>query len=330
MDMFIYKYCFYPSPKLIGLKIKDLRKKRMYTAEKLAEKLNYETKTINKWEQGRGLPSLDQIIPLCKLLQTSIDELVFPQAKCIVDKDYSLPKYTIGYIDPEIYLYDFIENSDEFIDEELLNCNYDLPYLKLDYLLQKYIISWLSYSEKKEFNMFMDRVISYSSYLKTQSSKLNMNPSQYIAKYFDDKFGIGYRTNQSTDINELLYELNKFIVKKQFVSDYSSVIESFPIDFLLHKNDERYQKKLFYMIKYLNAVEKDIIYTSIKRTNNIELMGLADLLLNNGAMYLSFADDLDIEHNDNIHITTVNYIKKVNKLMISLSFSEYKEKRWCM
>ena len=42
----------------------------------LAEKLQYSNKNISKWENGRGMPDLSLMKPLCKELGITINELI--------------------------------------------------------------------------------------------------------------------------------------------------------------------------------------------------------------------------------------------------------------
>lgn len=59
----------------IGMKIKELRKKKDMTQEKLAEYLNVSFQAVSKWETGAASPDLSMIIPLARLLEVSTDEL---------------------------------------------------------------------------------------------------------------------------------------------------------------------------------------------------------------------------------------------------------------
>ncbi|MBQ7293590.1 MAG: helix-turn-helix transcriptional regulator [Clostridia bacterium] len=61
--------------KHIGLKIKELRKKKDMTQEKLAEYLNVSFQAVSKWETGIASPDLSMIVPLSRLFDVSTDEL---------------------------------------------------------------------------------------------------------------------------------------------------------------------------------------------------------------------------------------------------------------
>ncbi len=60
----------------IGKFIANLRKEKNMTQIQLANKLGVTDRAISKWENGRGMPDLSLIIPLCDILDISINELL--------------------------------------------------------------------------------------------------------------------------------------------------------------------------------------------------------------------------------------------------------------
>ncbi len=60
----------------IGKFIAELRKKKKMTQNDLAIKLGVTDRAISKWENGRGLPDISLIKPLCEELGISINELL--------------------------------------------------------------------------------------------------------------------------------------------------------------------------------------------------------------------------------------------------------------
>lgn len=60
----------------IGNFIKALRKEKSLTQRELAEMLNISEKTVSKWETGSGLPEVSLMLPLCELLEISVNELL--------------------------------------------------------------------------------------------------------------------------------------------------------------------------------------------------------------------------------------------------------------
>jgi len=70
----------------IGKFIAELRKEKKLTQESLANKLCITDRAISKWENGRGLPDLSLMMPLCEILEISINELL--SGEKIKNEDY--------------------------------------------------------------------------------------------------------------------------------------------------------------------------------------------------------------------------------------------------
>ena len=60
----------------IGNFIAQLRKEKKLTQIDLASKLGITDRAISKWENGRGMPDLSLLMPLCEILDVSINELL--------------------------------------------------------------------------------------------------------------------------------------------------------------------------------------------------------------------------------------------------------------
>ena len=55
--------------------IAEMRKEQGLTQRELAEKLLITDKTVSKWECGKGMPDVSLMMPLCQILQISVNEL---------------------------------------------------------------------------------------------------------------------------------------------------------------------------------------------------------------------------------------------------------------
>lgn len=60
----------------IGQFIAEMRKEQGLTQRALAEKLLISDKTVSKWECGNGMPEVSLMMPLCEILQISVNELL--------------------------------------------------------------------------------------------------------------------------------------------------------------------------------------------------------------------------------------------------------------
>ncbi|HEO7069359.1 TPA: helix-turn-helix transcriptional regulator, partial [Streptococcus agalactiae] len=56
--------------------LKELRKEKKLTQTELASKLNISQKSYSNWESGKAEPTLDNIIKLANILDTTTDELL--------------------------------------------------------------------------------------------------------------------------------------------------------------------------------------------------------------------------------------------------------------
>ena len=59
-----------------GNTIKNLREARNFTQAELAEKIGVSSKTVSKWETGKGLPDIGLLHPLAQALGISLIELM--------------------------------------------------------------------------------------------------------------------------------------------------------------------------------------------------------------------------------------------------------------
>ncbi|MBQ9729127.1 MAG: helix-turn-helix transcriptional regulator [Clostridia bacterium] len=60
----------------IGKFIQERRKEKKLTQRELSERLNISDKTVSKWETGNGLPEVGLMLPLCAILEISVNELL--------------------------------------------------------------------------------------------------------------------------------------------------------------------------------------------------------------------------------------------------------------
>ncbi len=68
----------------IGAFISERRKAKGWTQSQLAEKLEITDKAISKWETGRSMPDLSLFMPLCNLLDVTLNELF--AGECIAEE----------------------------------------------------------------------------------------------------------------------------------------------------------------------------------------------------------------------------------------------------
>ena len=82
----------------IGKRIMELRKKKGFSQEELAEKIGVARQTISKWELGETSPDLKQSKELSKIFNVSLDELTDNDIKDILVEKTSNTEKLAGLI----------------------------------------------------------------------------------------------------------------------------------------------------------------------------------------------------------------------------------------
>lgn len=83
-------------------KLTIIRKKKGYSQEEAAEKLNVTRQTISNWETGQTSPSIEQSISIAKLYKISLDELTDNDIRNVIENKVSntekMAEYMMLYI----------------------------------------------------------------------------------------------------------------------------------------------------------------------------------------------------------------------------------------
>ncbi len=67
--------------------LKKYRREHQLSQEQLAEQLFISRQAISKWEQGDGLPDLNNIVKLAEIFDISLDELVLGKSTELVSEE---------------------------------------------------------------------------------------------------------------------------------------------------------------------------------------------------------------------------------------------------
>ena len=69
----------------IGKFISETRKSKNLTQRQLAELLSISDKTVSKWECGKGLPEVSLMLPLCNILNITVNDLLSGERVSVLD-----------------------------------------------------------------------------------------------------------------------------------------------------------------------------------------------------------------------------------------------------
>lgn len=72
-------------------KLKEIRKNERLSQEQLAEKIGVSRQAITKWETGKGLPDIENMMIIAEIFKTTLDELLRDSA---VKQEQKTPVYT--------------------------------------------------------------------------------------------------------------------------------------------------------------------------------------------------------------------------------------------
>ncbi|MBD5510805.1 MAG: helix-turn-helix transcriptional regulator [Lachnospiraceae bacterium] len=82
-------------------KLKEIRKKEGISQEQLAEKIGVTRQAITKWETGKGLPDVENMVIIAEIFKTTIDELLMNSVTKETPEPFVYTSETIYDIDCE-------------------------------------------------------------------------------------------------------------------------------------------------------------------------------------------------------------------------------------
>ncbi|HGI4322407.1 TPA: helix-turn-helix domain-containing protein [Streptococcus agalactiae] len=149
--------------------LKELRKEKKLTQTELASKLNISQKSYSNWESGKAEPTLDNIIKLANILDTTTDELLGRQVDFGDKVIFNITNYDLSNIKnfSEQELYDLkstivLELLDDSIDTQTVK-NKLTTKNKLD-KDQEFILDTILTKAK----IFADEVLAFEKFRKSK------------------------------------------------------------------------------------------------------------------------------------------------------------------
>lgn len=203
----------------IGLKIRELRKKRGITQERLAEYLNISSQAVSKWENGTALPDITYVPKLASFFGVSTDEL-FSMKPDMSDKRLAEYKNQIRALKKN---YDY--EKAVTVAEEALN-EYPSDYEIMIELAQAYYHARRNEKRSKEdlekLISLCERIIDDCADLKIHQDAVHYLCDAYVANNQREKavalvenIVLPYETIERSWLLETVYEGEKRIEQSQ-------------------------------------------------------------------------------------------------------------------
>jgi len=164
-------------------KLKDLRKTKNMSQEQLAEKLYVSRQAITKWENGTGLPDIENIVAIGALFNTSLDDLLSEEKSLLTKHEFLYESRTEYDLDEEKKLDISIGTAHEVIVEKTTD-------EKIQIMLASNKMNFLSQQVKvkiEENKKFMDVQVKHSPDLTDMQAKEDLYvfvkiPQRFVAK----------------------------------------------------------------------------------------------------------------------------------------------------
>ena len=172
-------------------KLKMLRKESNLTQEELAEKLCVSRQAITKWENGDGLPDIDNLKEISRLFKVSIDELVKEEKEVNLD---NINTYTYK----EELAIDHIKHFDINIGK-----NKEMNILPND--IEKIVVEIISTEESNFKVKFDDLYNKLDIDIKNSNELTNSKINLYIPEKYIDEIELKSKS-KILNINNLFIE----------------------------------------------------------------------------------------------------------------------------
>lgn len=192
----------------IGKFICKCRKEKNLTQEQLAEKLNITSKSISRWENGKTMPDLSLMKPLCEKLDITINELLSGEK---ISKN-NIEKKT------ENILINTIKYSQQ---TKQTNNKLKIIIVGIIILITLFTITSLIFYKLKypKIDIYNIEII--------KSNKEELNKKQTIKYNNFNIYFYGINSLQLGDMNEKYYDLNNALSYKQTtISDIKKYLKS--------------------------------------------------------------------------------------------------------
>ena len=150
---------------LIGQNIKKYRLYNCYTQQQLADFLFVTKQSVSKWEVGKSMPTMDNIIYLCNILNCSPNSLLMDAIKYINPLFVSIANETKNVTkDTKLYSFStFPQNNNNILNSVCNNHNEDFSTRSFDITTNSYSYSSSSFDTSSNSGSNSNLSSNYSS-----------------------------------------------------------------------------------------------------------------------------------------------------------------------
>jgi len=227
----------------IGKFISELRKEKNMTQIELANKLGITDRAISKWENGRGLPDLSLIKPLCDELNITVNELLSGEK---IDKsDYPIKSEenilnTINYTNKKI-------KKTKKIFKRLLS----IICLLLFVFIALFCID-IKRMNNNEPVFFSTWGFKYAPPIDMHEEEIEMAIEKYIIdrneseskRYHNEKWFVSFKTYLIEEKKNQTYNIYAWVLEESYYLENNEILESsgssIPHKFVVKKENNEY------------------------------------------------------------------------------------------
>lgn len=229
----------------IGRFIQELRKEKNMTQLELGERLGVTDRAISKWENGRGMPDLSLIKPLCKELDITINELL--SGERIKKEEY------------QEKLEENILNTIKYTDKKIKKNNNVFKIIIGSVLTLLIIFITLFSIDIKRMNnnepvFFSTWGFLYAPAIDLHEIELELAIKNYLVlngdseskRYDNEKTFVGIRTYLIEEIKEdKLYNVYAWILEEKYYLENNEIKQdsgsSIPYKFIIEQNGDEFK-----------------------------------------------------------------------------------------
>lgn len=295
----------------IGKFIKELREKKRWTQDELAEKLYIRRQSISKWEMGKTCPDSENFKILSEIFNVSIDELISGEHISKQDAIAKSEELKIKILDDS----NAVKSKNRLLRKIIVA------------LLLILIFSFVFYYFITTYNQFKIYYISGSSDGISISDGYIFETNEKI--FFQlGNVNIDEEEILSTTVYYLDNEDENIIYRSDnYYNGYIQDDKSYPEYFLTKVNDlinniyvilktkeKEYNIKLDYRLDYIN----NKLFFKSKKNETLKKIDTSETSSEYQQLYdlLSKNNINDFSFNDNLYQYEISFIKKLNKIEV--------------